>query len=459
MSKESSKNRFVFESFKLNEESKIAEFSYRIHKDGEDFSFTETLCFPQNKKWRDVPADVLNDALSPIHLALGMSYWKTFCSPDIVVESVALDPDQVNFWNKLYTHGMGEFFYKNKIDFRDLVNFPVSSTTLLSITPLPTSKERSLLLFGGGKDSLVSAELMKKAKKPFTWFFVTTGKQAELTKEILPKSAIIVHRELDPKLFELNKRPGVFNGHVPITAMISFIAEFAAILYGYENVITSNEQSSNYGNIDYLGVEINHQWSKSFEFEKMFKDYSEKHINPRIRYFSLLRPFHEIKIVEIFSRFPKYFHKFSSCNANFKILDRKVGGPSSAKATAGKWCGHCPKCAFVFLMLAVFLSKKKLADIFGKSLLDDPALIPLFKELLGLEKFKPFECVGTVEESRYALSKVIEGGEYVNDIVIRSITNHSIFKNLNIEKLKYDLFKTHEEHLIPNNFLSVIKNA
>jgi hypothetical protein len=172
----------------------------------------------------------------------------------------------------------------------------------------------------------------------------------------LGADAVLVKREIDPHLFELNKRPDTYNGHIPVSAQNSFIGLCAAILLDYKFVVMANEQSANYGNIEYLGQEINHQWSKSHEFEKLFQNYVATFITPDIKYFSILRPFSEINITEKFSHLPKYFPIFSSCNRNFRIT----------KKSEKKWCGECPKCAFAFVMLSAFLPKKDLINIFGQ---------------------------------------------------------------------------------------------
>ena len=163
----------------------------------------------------------------------------------------------------------------------------------------------------------------------------------------------------------------------------------------------------------YLGTEINHQWSKSLEFEKRFQEYIEEFVVSGITYFSLLRPFREIKIVELFTQYQKYFPLFSSCNKNFAMTNTR---------TEPFWCGQCPKCAFIFLLLAAFLDKEKVVSIFHKNLFADISLLSTYKQILGIEGVKPFDCVGTPEESLYALSRVIEHSEFTNDAVIVELT-------------------------------------
>jgi hypothetical protein len=154
---------------------------------------------------------------------------------------------------------------------------------------------------------------------------------------------------------------------------------------------------------------INHQWSKSGEFEKLFRKYVRKFITPSIEYSSPLRNMTELQVVEKFIKYPKYLKAFSSCNKNFRI-----NNPSSRK-----WCGECPKCLFVFISLAAFLPKKEVIDIFGRNLFQEKSLIPLFEELIGVRNFKPFECVGTQDEVKEALGKILGKGEFNETLLIK----------------------------------------
>src|SRR5204862_4005846 len=107
-----------------------------------------------------------------------------------------------------------------------------------------------------------------------------------------------------------------YNGHVPFSTHMAFISLFTAMLYDYRYTIFANEESANYGSVTYLGREINHQWSKSLEFELLFQEYVKQFLTPDISYFSILRPFSEIAIAKRFVQYQQYFPVFSSCNTN-----------------------------------------------------------------------------------------------------------------------------------------------
>jgi len=116
---------------------------------------------------------------------------------------------------------------------------------------------------------------------------------------------------------------------------------------------------------------------------------SKKYLAKDLNYFSFLRKYSELQIAKIFVKYPQYFNVFSSCNRGL-ILGKR-------------WCNDCPKCLFTYLILSPYLKEKQLIKIFGKNLLEDKNLLPILKKLTGKKGVKPFECVGTYEESRTAL--------------------------------------------------------
>ncbi len=390
---------FIFKGHRENIQRGQAFFYYQLNIKGKKINFTEEIFFPAVEY--EIPEKLLASIFNNIFLILGISYWKTYCPRKIKLQTLSLTKDQTEFWNTIYAKGLGEFFYKNNIDFRGLVNFPSDENANPSPVSVP-SQDRSLLLLGGGKDSIVSGELLKQQKKPFDTLIIGQSKIQNEVSEVMGKDPIIIERRLDDKLFELNKKDA-YNGHIPISVVYAFLGVMSAIFYDYKNVIVSNEKSANYGNVKYLGQIINHQWSKSEEFERLFKKYIVDFITPNTNYFSFLRSFTEVEITKIFSKYKSYFKVFSSCNTNFKI--------KSSREKNKKWCGQCAKCLFVFSHLSAFVPKDELLEIFGKNLFNDKALLSLFKELLGIKKFKPFECVGTPNEMKIALNNTYKKGD------------------------------------------------
>lgn len=429
-SMKSNAQTFEFTSYNLDLNQRKAYFRYAVHiSDAEKIEFTETLYFPQEFPSEDAMSqDLIHACLYNVHLILGISYWKLHCASSITISSIPLSKNQATFWNIVYTKGLGEFFYKNKIDFRDLIHFPYNAhaeTASYKINP----PDKSLVGVGGGKDSIVAIELLKEQKKDMTGFILEGVHESTVINEVsklagLP--SLKVSRTLDQKLFALNSSGDLYNGHIPISAIYAFTGLLTAALYGYKSIVVANERSANIGNVNYLNEEINHQWSKSQEFEILFQNYVKDFVTPSIQYYSILRNFSELKIIEMFTQYEKYFPVFSSCNRNFAIT----------KTIDKKWCGDCPKCAFVFAGLATFLPKEQVIKIFDKNLFADANLIPLYKQLAGLVDTKPFECVGTFDETKFALYMVHAKKEYEDDPVIQMFVHDILPAIGDIEKLR-----------------------
>lgn len=408
---------FIFEDYEFvpAEQKVVLRYSY----DSELF-FCETfeLGFDIIENYDEA---ALDRALFGLFITAGISYYKACLAPTIEIKKGCLDKEQKAFFEKLYYQGLGEFFYRNGVDFRGLVDFPESEIRITNHESRIKMEglSGSIVAIGGGKDSLVTAEVLKGAGEDFeTWTVGDYPFFDEMLGKICKKH-LSIKRKIAPELLELNKE-GALNGHVPISAILAFLSIVTAILRGKKQLIFSNEGSANEENTIMHGMKINHQYSKSLEFEKDFQNYVRKYISPDLEYFSFLRPLSEFQITQLFVEkcFEKYKDDFSSCNRNFRL---------SGKNESWQWCGACPKCTFVFLMLSAFLKKNELLALFhGKNLFEDPTLEHTFQELLGNSGHKPFECVGSYTDCNRALKKALESNNYpelstfqINEIYIK----------------------------------------
>ena len=331
------------------------------------------------------------------------SYWKATCSPMIEVGAGKLNKEQIKWWEDLIIKGLGQFFYENKINFRQpnflkIRNLPRTGLGKIDRgRALVNFKNRVLVPIGGGKDSIVTLEKLKKRGKEIGCFLVNPTKaMREIVRVAGIENVVIVKREIAPALLKLNKK-GYLNGHTPFTALLSFLSVLCAVLFDYKNIVFSNEKSADEGNVKYLGKMINHQWAKSSEFEKMFKKYCKKFLVKNINYFSYLRRYGQLEISKMFIKYPKYFLVFSSCNAGMKIGAKPI-----------RWCGNCPKCLFVYATLYPFLERKQLLKIFGRDIFQNRKLLPVMRNLIEQGRVKPFECVGTKKESKLAFSLCLQ---------------------------------------------------
>ena len=106
----------------------------------------------------------------------------------------------------------------------------------------------ALIGVGGGKDSIVTYELLKKQNIPLSAFVLETQKNYQLINEGAEKmgeTPIRFKRKLDPLLFDKSRLPGSYNGHIPITSIYSVVALLCAVLYDYRFIVMSNEKSAN----------------------------------------------------------------------------------------------------------------------------------------------------------------------------------------------------------------------
>ncbi len=423
---------FKFEGYNIHPKANKIIFKYRIEfKNSNPLNFKEIIFLP---KYSDnFKKQYIHKFLQPLSIILGISYFKLYC-PSKIETSLKLSHKQAEFWNTVYRKGLGEFLYKNKLDPKKLAKFQYAKS---EVGPIRVQTGNSILLgIGGGKDSIVTMELLKNFK--VTLFSVGTEHTEPISARIVKeskKSSLKIQRILDSKIFRISEQ--VYKGHIPISAVYAFLGILSAALYGHKYVVVGNEYSSNFGNIKYKDEIINHQWSKSAEFESLFQEYTREFITPDIIYFSLLRQFYEIRIAQMFSKYKKYFSLFTSCNRSFRIFKEK---------SKNLWCGKCPKCAFVFLILTPFIKRNKLVKIFGKNLLNEKSLIPLYKNLLGFGKMKPFDCVGTFEESRAAVYLVSKKTK--KDLVIKTFLQQIN----NPEKIAEKVFKTSSAPTLPAPF-------
>ncbi len=394
--------RFIYEKYSRKISGNNLEIFF-------DFAITPGINFHpkiiieniDKQRIKKIGDNALNNLIFNLGLIEMISYWKATCSPEIIVKAGALNFEQIKWWKDLILKGMSQFFYENKINFKSPNFLKISSLqrpVLCETSRGPSSaklKNQVLVLVGGGKDSAVTLELLKRTGKNIRCFSLNPTRAASKTMKVAGcKKSVVVRREIDKKLLELNKK-GYLNGHTPFSAYLAFLSVLAAAIFGNKYVALSNERSSNEGNIKYLGRIINHQWSKSFEFEQKFRNYCKRYLTKEIEYFSFLRPLYEIQIAKLFGKYPKYFPVFLSCNEAYKTA-------SGTKLPAKKWCGKCSKCLFVFTILYPFLTEKELLKIFRKNLFNDKNLLPIMQELTGERGFKPFECVGTEKESLVA---------------------------------------------------------
>lgn len=358
----------------------------------EDVSFTETIDFGDSLAGGQ-PDERL---LRLLTLTCSLSYYKAAAPPRIDIAFPAYDFERT-YLRELTAGGLGEYAYRNGLPGALSPQITGENAQIdASAADGWDPDAPPLVPVGGGKDSVVSIEVLKSMHPVL--FNVNKFDPIDRCIEISGLQHVRVMRTISPRLIEVNAA-GAYNGHIPVTAINSIIGLIVADANRLGPVVLSNEGSSNVGNVQWMGRDINHQWSKSVTYETLLRNTLTQYgLNPD-RYFSLLRGLSESQIADRFAASPQYFRAFISCNRPF-ALDAGRRGAS--------WCGHCPKCQFVFVLMAPRLGRSEVEAIFGHNLFDVVDNRTGFEDILGLGVHKPFECVGEYYEAAESMLAILD---------------------------------------------------
>lgn len=439
---------FIYKSYSITENTDTIDISYEFSIP-ELADFNPSWSFPKPENFTAENDITFKKLVFSLGMAEAVSYWKAVCSPEMRIDCGELCPEQVQWWKKLYFSGLGEFFYINGItpDFSDFITIKANGNFSGDNTERPESSG-CLVPVGGGKDSALTLETLTNAG--MKCFCYGINKRCSITATVttagLPENSLITaKRNFDRSLIEYNKK-GCLNGHTPFSSVVAFSAEITAYINRLKYIVLSNESSANESTV--IGQNVNHQYSKSFEFEKDFHEYEEKYLKTGIYYFSFLRPLSEFQIAGMFSAHRRYLPIFRSCNLGSKF-------------SPDIWCGDCPKCLFVSLILSPFLTNDELTEIFGKDLLNDESMSEYFTELIGKSIHKPFECVGSVDEVNLAVSLAIrrreQNGEKLPLLFEDYRKNFYNPENLDLKYQEYCRY-FNNENLLPENFREILLN-
>lgn len=385
----SSYQTFYFEDYNIDVSDN--EISVTYH-----FSIDRKMIFKPQFRFRledychigKVEKEDLDNLVFQIGMVEVISYWKSVCPKYLVIEVAQLDAIQIEFWKKLYFNGLGEFFYLNGIPAKQDDFMEIKSVSDKAFKPFSMPELNGVVIpVGGGKDSVVTLELLKTKRDAIAMIVnprgasLSTAKMAGFDED----KVFVIKRGIDPYLLELNKE-GYLNGHTPFSSLLAFQSLLVAAITGKKDIALSNEGSANEATV--IGTNVNHQYSKSYEFESDFRAYVAQYVSPDFNYYSFLRPLSEFQIACLFAQYSHQHPHFRSCNVGSK---------------EDKWCCACPKCLFTYIILSPFLSLSELITIYGEDLLNKESLLKDFEELCGIADVKPFECVGTIDEVKLGI--------------------------------------------------------
>ncbi len=375
----------------------------------------------------------LEQALLAIGLTFAARFFKLSNFSTVRVGFGSLDPESVYFFEDFFVGGLGEFRFLQGLDPRRKVSVVSAPEAAFNMAEFPLH-EHALMLNGGGKDTIVAAEMLRRAGQSFTWLTVEPN---ETRRRVIRcagggDSAIEVDFRIEGD-FEQNQAYGW--GHTPYAAIVMAIGALFALLTRSRYVISGNELSADSGNVVYRGHLVNHQYSKSSVHELGFWKFVRRRIHPSMEVLSVLRPFHDVQLAMLFSSLDRYFGTFVSCNSGI---------------AGGRWCKQCPKCAFTALAIGAFTGVSGLRRIFGEDVLGSPRIRRRIGELVE-GRIKPWECVGSRDECLLALALLLEKEPTLDfDENPMRADWVRMTANANLDLLRHQLLvQTSDRHLLP----------
>jgi hypothetical protein len=415
------------------DEQGVVRLRYRLDQGPE---FEERFELPVPASWERIDRELVDGLLSLLHWVTGVSYYKTAAPPLVDFNGPVPPAATAALLEALYSEGLGEFAVVAGLERLPRPSFPSSGPR--SHLERRVEPKRVLVPVGGGKDSAVAIELVRRSNVELGLFAIGDAGAIRRTVAVANLPWLQVTRHIDP-LVRKRRLAGALNGHVPVTAIVSCVALLVAALHGFDAVALANERSASAGNRAFDGVVVNHQFSKSARAERLLQG-ALADVTSELQIFSVLRPASELAIARAFARIPQYHRAFTSCNRIFQLEKEK---------RAETWCCNCDKCRFVFLILAPFLAPEEMRAIFGADMLDDERQYSGFALLTGTGGYKPFECVGEVEESVATIRLLACDDRWRQHRVVVRLVEEVLPRFRGGEGNPATILKLGDEHLIP----------
>lgn len=347
----------------------------------------------------------------------------------------SLKPDYVDFgdytryqtrefdllWKKIFKNVWAQWRYENSFTDYYCPKFVSSGDEEDQIPVTISSTYPEVLSFcGGGKDSLVQMKILEGGEIPFdsvgysVSIYGSHSKQHNLLQgliehlspenhqqqwifsDFLESPTLELYSELEPNSLLAAETPSSIFANLPL-----------ALSEGYTSIVLGHERSADRGQAywEAIGEEINHQWGKSYEAERLLNSYIQNNLLDNFQFYSVLKPIYDPVIFNLLRRHENAIPNTHSCN-----IDKP-------------WCCRCPKCAYVWANYMAYLPVSLVNDMFSENLFDLPENHLSFRRMLGLEERLPFECIGQMQEARLAFElcrqKGIEGralDEYAQEL-------------------------------------------
>lgn len=381
------KSKLEIATPKLEKSSVLINYSFGDHHFQRGVGFPEAVNL---EEFQDDPIFqklICYMAISDSIYTFGLDYY------DVIETNSSLDEDEANFFEKVMFFGLAEFRYINNIDMGKKVKIvsildDATKQQDNASWKMNTKNRAAFVLNGGGKDCVVAIDIAAGA-----------GLDVELlssgyvgARQYIAEQSGLSSVNLDRITDGYVKTHAKYKGHKPMSLYVAFASILAAYVFGKQYVVSANEYSANFANLEKDGVNINHQYTKSLEFERDLQEFLTRHQIP-VKYFSATRQLYELQVLDIFAQNNEVYHAgFISCNENIR---------------ENKWCLACPKCAFVLGAMYLF-NEKSARRVWGTpERVFSHSLVNYLVELVN-PNLKPLECIGTREENCYLLQRLLQ---------------------------------------------------
>ena len=245
---------------------------------------------------------------------------------------------------------------------------------------------RTLVPIGGGKDSLVTVEALKRVGEPATAVWIG---DSPLIAACAQRTGLA---DCSTSAASSRRNCSSTTSSARTTAIsrsprsIRRSSSVAAVLYGFDAIAFSNERSASSATLEYDGQPVNHQWSKGIDFERGCARTCATHVAADLDYFSLLRPLSELAVdarLRARRRSTTTCSRAATATSASAANARRIAGADNVRnaiSCSSRWRRSWPS-------RACSASSAATCSTIA-------ALAPAFDALLEYRDHKPFECVG-----------------------------------------------------------------
>lgn len=308
-----------------------------------------------------------------------------------------------NLWETLFHNVWGVWRMENDLPGYRLPR-PTTRPGVATIPPVAVDAGETelLVLCGGGKDSLVTMRLLERAGIDYDTFIYshsTYGRgEAQhrlvdgLVAHCRPRRvhrAWILDDAVDAPVSASVADLGI-NRILAAETVSSYWTALPVVLqHGFTEVALGITRSTDEHNLvwDQTGEAINYLWGMSAAAEQLLHAHVQARVVSNLTMFHVLRPIYDVNVFALLRRDLEAVPATHSC------------------AQHKPWCGRCAKCLYVWMNYAAWLPAETVTATFeGRNLFDVVENRTILRKMLGLESYKPTDCVGTVSEARLAFA-------------------------------------------------------